>query len=113
LPIIWHYKEPGHIQICWAITSGSQYLGYKTPTVAIEPSVEHVAEVVHLMGGRIGTHMSLQVPPWDSMVRPWGQSFYGCYMESHGGTKHVGPEAAAMLKDHAETNFDMYYFGLR
>jgi hypothetical protein len=30
---------------------------YKTLTVAPEPSVEQVPRAIHLMGGRIGTHM--------------------------------------------------------
>jgi hypothetical protein len=56
----------------WAVTGGPRYSGYKTLIVATEPSVEPVARAVHLMGCRIGTHMSLRVPPRDSVVRPWG-----------------------------------------
>jgi hypothetical protein len=33
-----------------------------------EPSVEQVAGAIHSLGGRIGTHMILWVPPWDSEV---------------------------------------------
>jgi hypothetical protein len=43
------------------ITSDLRYPGYKTPTVAPEPSIEWVARAVHSMGGRIGTHMLVQV----------------------------------------------------
>jgi hypothetical protein len=52
----------------WAITGDPRYPGYKTPTVALEPSVERVVEVIHLMGGRIGTHMILRVPQRNSEV---------------------------------------------
>jgi hypothetical protein len=52
----------------WAVTSDPWYLGYKTTTVAPEPSVEWVAGVVDLMEGGIGIHMILRVPPWDSKV---------------------------------------------
>jgi hypothetical protein len=45
----------------WAVTSNPRYPGYKTAIVAPEPSVEQVVKVGHLMGGRIGTHMMLQV----------------------------------------------------
>jgi hypothetical protein len=44
----------------WAITGGPRYSGYKTPSVAPDPSVEWVAGAIYSMGGRIGTHMS----PW-------------------------------------------------
>jgi hypothetical protein len=56
----------------WVITGGPWYPGYRTPTVAHEPSVERVVRVVHSLGGRSGTLMSLQVLLRDSMVRPWG-----------------------------------------
>jgi hypothetical protein len=52
----------------WVITGDPLYLGYKTPIVASEPSVERMARVVHSMGGRIGTHMILWVPPRGSEV---------------------------------------------
>jgi hypothetical protein len=52
----------------WAVTGGSQYLGYMTSTVAPEFSIDRVAETVHSIEGRIGTHMSLWVSPWDSVV---------------------------------------------
>jgi hypothetical protein len=45
--------------------------GYKTPTVALRPSVERVVGVVHSTGGRIGSDMSLRVPLQDSVVRLW------------------------------------------
>jgi hypothetical protein len=66
------WRELDHIQICWAITGSPRYLGCVTMTVASEPIVEWVAEVVHSMGGRSGTHMLPRVPTGDSMVRPWG-----------------------------------------
>jgi hypothetical protein len=50
------------IQI-WAVTGDPRYSGYKTPIVAFEPSVEQVVGAIHSMGGRIGTHMLLQVLP--------------------------------------------------
>jgi hypothetical protein len=56
----------------WVITDNLRYPGYKTLTVAPKPSVERVAGAGHLIGGRIGTHMKLRVPPWDSEVRLWG-----------------------------------------
>jgi hypothetical protein len=52
----------------WAVTGNPWYMVYKTPTVAPKPSVERVSRVGHSMGGRIGTHMTLWVPPWDSEV---------------------------------------------
>jgi hypothetical protein len=83
-----------------------------TPAVAPEPSVERVAEVIHSMGGRIGTHMSLLVLPQDSVVRPWGKSLHSCDSESNGGTHRVAPEAVAELKAQVETMFHMYCFDL-
>jgi hypothetical protein len=56
----------------WAVTGDLWYPGYKSPTVATEPSVERVTGVTHSMGGRIGTHTLLHVLPRDSVVRPWG-----------------------------------------
>jgi hypothetical protein len=53
----------------WAVTGDPRY---KIPIVALEPFVERVVGAFHLTGGRIGTHMLLQVPPQDSVVRPWG-----------------------------------------
>jgi hypothetical protein len=49
----------------WAITGDPWY---KTPTVALEPSVEWVARAGHSLGGRIGTYMMLQVSSRDSEV---------------------------------------------
>jgi hypothetical protein len=49
----------------WVITGDPRYSGYKTPTVAPEPSVERVARAVHSIRGRIGTHMILRVSLWD------------------------------------------------
>jgi hypothetical protein len=46
--------------------------GVQDPNSSPKPSVEWVTRVVHSTGGRIGTHMSLQVPPHDSVMRPWG-----------------------------------------
>jgi hypothetical protein len=40
-------------------TGDPQYPGYKTLTVAPEPSIERVTRVVHSTRGRIGTHMIL------------------------------------------------------
>jgi hypothetical protein len=54
--------------------------------------------------------MTLQVPMWDSVVRPWGQSLHGRDSESCGGTHHVAPEATVELVAHAEPKFHMYYF---
>jgi hypothetical protein len=56
----------------WAVTSGLWYLGYLTPTVAPEYSVERVAGAGHSTVGRTGTHMLLWALPWDSAVRLWG-----------------------------------------
>jgi hypothetical protein len=50
-------RESVCVQIFWVITSGLWYPGYRTPTVAPEPSIEWSARAVHWMGGRIGTHM--------------------------------------------------------
>jgi hypothetical protein len=47
----------------WAITSDPRYQGYKISIVATEPSINQVAGAIHSMGGRIGTHMILWVPP--------------------------------------------------
>jgi hypothetical protein len=52
-----------------AETDGPRYPGYKISIVASQPSVERVAGAIHSMGGRIGTHMLLRVPPRDSVVR--------------------------------------------
>jgi hypothetical protein len=81
-----------------AVTGGLRCPGDKTPIVAPEPSVEWVVEAVHSTGGRIGTHMSLWVPPRYSVVMPWGKSLHGCDSESRDGTHRVAPEAAADLK---------------
>jgi hypothetical protein len=50
------------------VTGDRRYLGYKTPIVAPEPSVEQVAGAGHSMGGIIGTHMMLWVPLRESEV---------------------------------------------
>jgi hypothetical protein len=52
----------------WAVTGDPWYPGYKTLIVAPEPFVKQVIGVICLMRGRIGTHMILWVPPWDSEV---------------------------------------------
>jgi hypothetical protein len=46
-----------------------RYLGYITPTVAPEPSVERVAGAEHSMVGETGTHMVLWAILWDLAVR--------------------------------------------
>jgi hypothetical protein len=56
----------------WAVTSGLWYPRYKTPIIASEPSVEWVSGAIYSMRGSVGTHISLQVPPQDSVVRTWG-----------------------------------------
>jgi hypothetical protein len=58
--------------IFWVVTSDPRHPGYKTPTVVPESSIERVVRGVHSTGGRIGTHLLPQVPPWDSVVRSWG-----------------------------------------
>jgi hypothetical protein len=56
----------------WDVTGDPRYSVYYTSIVALEPSVEWVARAGHSTVGRIGTHMLLRVPPWDSLVRSWG-----------------------------------------
>jgi hypothetical protein len=56
----------------WAVTSGPLYPGYKTLTVALEPSIDWAVETILSAGGRIGTHMLLWEPSRDSVVRPRG-----------------------------------------
>jgi hypothetical protein len=53
----------------WAVIGDLRYPGYKTLTVALEPSVEQVAGAVPSTGGIIVIHMLLWVPPWNSVVR--------------------------------------------
>jgi hypothetical protein len=55
----------------WVVTGDLRYPGYKTSTVATEPSIERVVGAVYLTRDRIGTHMLLQVLPWDLVVRLW------------------------------------------
>jgi hypothetical protein len=50
-------------------TQGTRPRQYPPPP---QPSVERVAEGSHSTVGRIGTHMLLQVPPQDSVVRSLG-----------------------------------------
>jgi hypothetical protein len=88
-------------------------LGYKITTVAREPSVERVVRAIHSTRGKIGTHMSLRVPPLDSVARPWGWSHHGHDSESYFGTHRVAPEATGELKAQLEAKFHMYCFGLR
>jgi hypothetical protein len=71
-PVICHWGQLGCIQIFWAITGGPWYMGYRTLIVAPEPSVDRVVGASLSMGGRIGTHMLLWVPPRDLVVSPWG-----------------------------------------
>jgi hypothetical protein len=52
----------------WVVTGVPRYLGYKTPTVALEPFVVRVVGVVRLTGSRIGTHMLLWVPSQDRVT---------------------------------------------
>jgi hypothetical protein len=47
------------------MTGVSQYLEYKTTIVAPEPFIERVLGAIRSMGGRICTHMLLQVPSQD------------------------------------------------
>jgi hypothetical protein len=54
----------------WAIIGDLRFLGYKTPTVALEPIIKWVAGAIHSTGDIIGTHMLLWVLPRDLMVRP-------------------------------------------
>jgi hypothetical protein len=60
----------GHIY-SWVIT-GDPVPRVQNLIVALEPSVKRVAMAIHSTGGRIGTHMSLRVSLWDSVVRPRG-----------------------------------------
>jgi hypothetical protein len=71
-PSLLPLERTGLYPVFWVITGGLWYPGYKTQTVGPEPSVKRVAVVVHSTEGRIVTHMSLWVPPRDSVVRPWG-----------------------------------------
>jgi hypothetical protein len=71
-----------------------------------------VVEAGHSMVGRIGSHVSLWVPRWDSVVRSWGKSLHGLDMESYGGARHVAPEAMFELKVQTEAKFHMYCFVL-
>jgi hypothetical protein len=103
-------KKQGHIWICWVVIGGPRYSGYKTLTVAPKLSVERVTKVVHSMGGRMGTHTSLRVPSWDSVVRPWYWSLHGHDSESYGGTHRVAPKAMAGLEAQMDAKFHMCYF---
>jgi hypothetical protein len=49
----------------WVIVDVPQYPRYKTSTVAPEPFIKRVAEVVRLMEGRIDAHMLQWVPSQD------------------------------------------------
>jgi hypothetical protein len=91
-------RELGYIQICWAVTDYPRYPGYRTPTIAFELVVEWVAKAVHLVGGISGTHMSLQVPTRDSLVRSWDWSLHGRDSQSRDSTHHVALEVAAELE---------------
>jgi hypothetical protein len=53
----------------WAITGDPWY---KTPIVALEPTVERAVRAVHSTGGRIDTHLLLWVPSRVLEVRLWG-----------------------------------------
>jgi hypothetical protein len=66
-----HWREPVVFRF-WIVTGDPWYPGYKTLIVAPEPFVERVTGAVHSTGGRIGTHMVLWVPSWDSVIGPWG-----------------------------------------
>jgi hypothetical protein len=96
----------------WVITGDSRYSGYKTLIAAPEPSIERAAGVIHSMGCRIGTHMLLWAPSWDSVVRPWGRSLHSRDLKSHGGAHRVAPEAASELKAKAEVMLHMYFIVL-
>jgi hypothetical protein len=52
----------------WAVTGDPRYPRYKTPIVDPEPSVERVVRAGRLTDGRVGTHMILRGPPWDSKI---------------------------------------------
>jgi hypothetical protein len=65
------------------------------------------------MLGRIGTQMLLWVPPWDSVMRPWGYGLHGFDWESYGGAHRVALEASSEMKAQAKAKFHMYYFILR
>jgi hypothetical protein len=108
-----HWRELGHIQICWAVTDGLWYLGYSTLTVAPDPTIEWVTRAIHSVGGRSSTHRSLRVLTRDLVVRPWGWNVHGHDSESRGGTNHVAHEAAAELEAQTEAKFHMYYFSFR
>jgi hypothetical protein len=96
----------------WAVTGDLQYPGYKTPTIAPEPSVERVVENVLLPGGRIGTHMLLQALPRYWAVRLWSYSLHNFNWESRCGTHHVDPKDVSEVKAQVEAKFHMYCFVL-
>jgi hypothetical protein len=52
-----------------AVIGSPRNLGYITPTVVPEPSIERVAGAGHSTVGRRGTHMVLYTLPRDSVVR--------------------------------------------
>jgi hypothetical protein len=58
------------------VTYGPWYPGYKTPAISPKPSIERVAGAVHSTGGRICTHMSLWVPPQDSMASKFHMYYF-------------------------------------
>jgi hypothetical protein len=53
----------------WVLTSDLWYLGYFTPTLAPEPSVEWVVGAGHSMVGITGSHMVLWALLRDLTVR--------------------------------------------
>jgi hypothetical protein len=56
----------------WAVIDGLQYLGYITPTVSPQPSVERVARAGHSTMGGTCTHMVMWALLWDLAVRLGG-----------------------------------------
>jgi hypothetical protein len=73
--------------------------------VAPELVVECVARVIHLMGGKSGSHMLLWVPTRDSVVRSWGLCLHGRDSKSYSGAHHVAPKTAAELEARSEASF--------
>jgi hypothetical protein len=66
-----YWKPPGMSRAGlrrWVIIGVPQYPRYKTSTIAFEPFVERMAGATRSMGGRIGTHMLLQVPSQDRLT---------------------------------------------
>jgi hypothetical protein len=108
--VVCRWREEGRIRIHLGHNRWPVVPGVWDPIVAPEPYVEQVVRVVYLMGGKLGTDMSLRVQLRDLVVRPWGWSLDGQDSESCGDTHCVAPEATAKLKALAEAKFHMYCF---